>query len=509
MTYCGRPSTACHACRQKRGKCDRRKPGCGQCARKRISCPGYRDPDTIVVRDQTVSTIRRFRAKRDRLTKELTPHESAILPPVHEHPTKPTKPTTTPPDSLSFGLAIAPAPEDAASAFFLFCYAPAGPMACLPILANVCSPADVLLMPALLAPALAILSFEFKQPSLMKLARKNYATALKEVNLALASPTHVANDSTLASVLLLALFEAVAFQRSDSLNSWTVHVNGAAELLKVRGPSQFESALGRALFLDVSNGIYASCAQRRIATPAAISELWVHWRKIAGDDGPEVGMGRVSDAMANLLARMTASGEESLGNEGVVREGLELDALLVHLLEQLEEISPYQTLPPVEVPTLAYNNVAHNYKSPQAARHWNVLRMMRMFVNKWVYRAASAMQDVSIGGVGSEEVILPERLLEMTARNSETMAFDVLSSVPFFQCLPSWRHSNQSMARWLIWPLSAVAVSMFVPVSAQMYARNSLQAIVKDSGLSQAAEALDMVDERRSLENWLHLCHLS
>lgn len=448
--------------------------------------------------------MRRVRAKRDESANgvpldDSMGHEPSLFTQV---PVQTSIPATNPPHSLALSIAIAPEPEDTASAFFLFCYAPAGPMACLPILATIYFPEDVLLMNAVLAPALAMLSHEFKQPSLMRLARKNYTTALKELNLALTSSKLVTKDATLASVLLLALFEAVAFQRSNSPSSWTVHVDGAAELLKIRGPCQFKSALGRALFLDVSNSIYASCAQRRVATPAAMSELWVHLRKITGDDSPEAGMGHVAGSMANLLARMTSSGEDCIENEDIIRQGRELDAQIEHLLKQLEELSPYQILPHVAVPRQAYNKIVHNYKSPQAARHWNVLRMMRMFVNKWIHRAACAMRDVSEGAVGRGDILLRSRLFEVTARCSEYMAIDILSSVPFFLSLSSWSHSNQNMARWLIWPLSAVAVSSFVPDSAQIYARNSLEAIGKDAGISHAAEALEMVDERQSLENW-------
>lgn len=442
-------------------------------------------------------------AKRNKTAKAVKQDDSMRHPLLSKMHERPAMPTAKSPDSLILSINNVPAPEDAASSFFLFCYAPAGPMACLPMLATIYAPDHVLLVSAMLAPALAILSHECKQPSLMRLAREHYTTALKEINLALASPELVTNDATLASVLLLALFEAVAFQRSRSLHGWTVHVDGAAELLKIRGPGQFESALGRALFLDVISGIYASCAQRRIATPAVVSDLWVQLRKITGEDSPEVGMARVADSMANLLARMRTCGEEPLENEVIVRQGRDLDTQIEHLLEQLRKPSPYQILPRVDIPGRAYNKVAHNYESAQAARHWNVLRMMRMFVNKWIHRAASAMRDVSEGAVGTGDILLRARLLEVTARISEHMAIDILGSAPFFLPLPSsCRHSNQSAARWLIWPLSAVAVSVLVPASARMYARNSLQVNGKDAGISHAAEALKMVDDGRSLEDW-------
>jgi hypothetical protein len=96
--------------------------------------------------------------------------------------------------------------------------------------------------PVMIAPAIVILSLGLRQPSLMPLARRNHALAINETNRALESPQLATADSTLASVLLLALFEAVAFQRSTYPTSWNVHIDGAVELIKLRGRRQWASA---------------------------------------------------------------------------------------------------------------------------------------------------------------------------------------------------------------------------------------------------------------------------
>ncbi|EED14729.1 conserved hypothetical protein [Talaromyces stipitatus ATCC 10500] len=524
MAYCGRPSAACHACREKRGKCDKRKPGCGQCARKRIPCPGYRDPATVIIRDQTVATVNRVRKRRDKKAKQAKYNASIktdLLPttPVNEHtpglsdhsPTDVYSTATTAipdRDKLTLCSTFTLAPEDAAISFFLSFYAPTCPMAYLSVMATSSSLSDMLPMSAMLAPALAMLSHEVNQPSLMSFARMRYAAAIKETNIALMSAQLAITDATLASVLLLALFEAIAFQRSTSAKSWMVHVYGAVELIKLRGPRQFESALGRALFVDVSNNVYALCAQRRVAPPAAISELRAYLGSIIGEDSPEVGLGHVADSMAKLLARMTVVGADRLDHEAVVHQGGELSAKIAHLMKQLEEICPYDFMCPADTPSPAYQDVAHHYQTPQAARHWNILRMMKLFVNKWIHRAATAIEDSLLNG-DDTHAIFPAKILESATTDAQSMVVDILRSVTYFQCLPSSIYSNKTVARWLIWPLSAVATSSFATDSAQKYARDSLQTLGEYTGIPQAAEAINMVDEQQSMEDWLHLCHLS
>lgn len=63
MVYRGKPSKSCRECRNRDIKCDKKKDGCSQCSRARISCSGYADSTKLMIHDETRSTIEKARQK--------------------------------------------------------------------------------------------------------------------------------------------------------------------------------------------------------------------------------------------------------------------------------------------------------------------------------------------------------------------------------------------------------------------------------------------------------------
>ncbi|KAF5665251.1 C6 zinc finger domain-containing protein [Fusarium circinatum] len=522
MTYCGQPSTACHACKKKRGKCDKQQPACGQCIRKHIPCPGYRDPKAIIVRDQTSEVLDKARARWGKRTtrRELKSPNTLFEGPISTESrrtddssslsaTSPThrltKAEAIPRGAvLTVGTSLASSPQDTGTAFFLSMYAPTASLEFLSVIAFDC-PTELLSSPAMLAPALAMLSYELMQPSLMTLARKNYLAAIRNINAALSLPQKAANDSTLASVLLLALFEAIAFHRCDSLNNWTSHVDGAVQPVKLRGPRQFESALGRALFSDVSNHTYASCAQRRVPVPATVSELRTQLGDLSGESSLVVDLGAVLDSMSRLLVKLTSTdAEDTPAPEVIVAQGCLLVSQIDCLLDQASTLFPYEVIPTTEAQDCSFNGIIHKYPTPQLARYWNILRVIKLFLSKWIHRSATALADCNATVDDCTGTLQQNRLnlLDYTKSNADRVAVDILCSVPFFQSLASQSYLSQTLVRWLVWPLSAVAASPLVQEPARVYARTRLASFHKDSRLPEVFEAVKMLDKERALEDW-------
>ncbi|CAI7585186.1 unnamed protein product [Penicillium palitans] len=73
MVYCGRPSTSCNSCRARKRRCDKAVPECGQCCRTGQKCPGYRDPSSLIFRDESTQVINRARSKISKRTSTATP----------------------------------------------------------------------------------------------------------------------------------------------------------------------------------------------------------------------------------------------------------------------------------------------------------------------------------------------------------------------------------------------------------------------------------------------------
>ncbi|KAJ5918223.1 hypothetical protein N7454_010598 [Penicillium verhagenii] len=78
MIYCGRPSTSCNNCRAKKRRCDKAVPECGQCLRTGQKCPGYRDPSSLIFRDESTQVISRARLKDSKRTSTATPTDHSV-----------------------------------------------------------------------------------------------------------------------------------------------------------------------------------------------------------------------------------------------------------------------------------------------------------------------------------------------------------------------------------------------------------------------------------------------
>lgn len=76
------------------------------------------------------------------------------------------------------------------------------------------------------------------------MARKSYGHALRLTNTALRNPDEAPKDTTMLSVLVLGLFEASMDHSPRGLRAWQQHINGAAELARMRGSAQFKTRPG-------------------------------------------------------------------------------------------------------------------------------------------------------------------------------------------------------------------------------------------------------------------------
>lgn len=105
-----------------------------------------------------------------------------------------------------------------------------------------------------------------------KQALGHYTKALASTFAALKDPDLAKQDSTLASVLLLGLFENITARQLGML-AWGSHIEGAIQLVKARGKKQLRTKVGLALFVAVRtqmvrspfcyqvNGIFANTVQ--------------------------------------------------------------------------------------------------------------------------------------------------------------------------------------------------------------------------------------------------------
>lgn len=351
-------------------------------------------------------------------------------------------------------------------------------------------------------PALASLSQDLRQPGLLHLAYVRHASALFYTQKALSSTDLVNRDATLLSVLLLGLFEALIFRGRQNPANWTMHMQGSAALLNMRGRAQFDGALGRCLFIHSSGIIRANCALRGIPAPACLASLSTHATRIVSADHLAIRLGVALDAFAALRADT-----KTLSTTQHARKTHELGKELDSLLEEMKDSVPYRRLDGT-ASTLervsGYQCRADWYPSQHAARRWNDLRMFRLFVAEHFFDALAATDSSELGSLDSDKrdflgIPLP-RLAEENALRAEKAIAGILYSLPYF--IELFSRSGSTASRALIMPLSAIAASKLAPLSAKLFARDRLNHFGMQYELVQARQSAEMVKERSDLEDW-------
>ena len=375
--------------------------------------------------------------------------------------------------------------EDVATNYILFSYSNSSSFVYLATDDGRYTATVLLNRAVLLAPALALLSRQTQQPGILDQARQKYVEAVVSTNLALSNRSSARTDSTLLSVLLLALYEATVFRGRELPTGWTTHTLGAAALLSLRGTEQFYTPLGRALFMHAASSIRASCLQRKRSVPpvlVAFHGLMPPQSEQVRD--PAFAVMPILDEVADLLKEFC---DPSFKSSQTFQESVAaLNKKVALLIDVMQETWPY------EVVDKSKEHKTHRYSSYHSARHWNMLRMTRILVNGMLIQlAADNSSFIKCGSV----IYGIESLVSL----SEDLARNILASVPYL--LNTAHNSVTVAAQCLLWPLYMVASCRRISVYAAGEARHQLELLHRNFGIPQAREALNMPKER-TLTDW-------
>jgi len=393
---------------------------------------------------------------------------------------------------------LAQSTGDVAIGFFLLRYIKGSHFEYLPLLYNTAS-AGKALSASVLAAALASLSHETSCLETMRAARNQYSRALVATNSALQSPRESIQDETLASILLLSLFETIAHENQKSHDGWIAHIKGAVALLKLRGLQQLQTSLGRELFKQVSSNVRVSCVQRAIRVPAEFLEF--HARAAAFLDGsdPVLRFSPISTAFAGLRAAMS---EGKLRDPIAMTESaMQLDKETLLLSTSLPPTWQYDIMFTTTHSARVYGTQYHVYGDHRVAQLWNTIRMTRVLLNEIIYwQATKACSKLACGSLTSDWTILRA----LAADNVMKMAAEICASVPqFTQCpLPGMTTTPHSVASgsFLIWPLSIAGGSSLSPGSLCAYAADSLRFIGNENKVPQALDAARKLEQSKPLQ---------
>jgi hypothetical protein len=465
--------------------------------RKSIICFGYRNVTLLLFKDESESTARKVQWEKNGELYPLTlPRQR------HEHEFSTVVGFNTADIMPSPTRSLTPSHDELAVGYFMSSYVPASPFYYLPeIYSSTASTAQDAVSSAVLAASFASLSLHVGSGQLMDNARIHYSKALAQTNAALASSNTAVLDSSLISVLTLGLYEAIAFSSRRSPTSWTAHTLGAVQLIRLRGTKHLKTDLGSRLFLQTCNNIRSSCLQRAVPVPDEFLQLYEEAEPFLDPHIPNVRLGPLLDKMISLKVRLW-KGVPDERISGVIHETLHLEEEAKALQDMLPDSWRYQVRPPHMTPRWAYQGHAHQYPDHRMARHWNILRATRLFMNEVVWHLAGFVAR-------SKEQAKPEMsryfkdldtgALQATAEANRTQIItDTLASVPHF--IDENGTTFGPAARFLIWPLTLVAERTTAPEPARQYAVWCLYEIARQARIPQALLAAEAVESGSSTD---------
>jgi hypothetical protein len=386
------------------------------------------------------------------------------------------------------------------------------------------------------ASAVAALARELRDPAMMAMAHDHYSRALTMTNKALAIPQEAALDGTLVSVLLLSLFETIAQDNRDAPSNWTAHVQGAGALLSLRGTEQFQTPLGRELFLQVITNVRTSSAQRQVRVPPEIMRLQEEATPFLDPRNQSFQFSIIIDQFATLRAEMAET--ESRDSVAIIDTALDIERQICEMLAAVPPVFQYKVVP-ADLKSRAYGATVHEYPNHRIAQLWNSTRMMRILINQLIHHQISVekgrcfdlspdlspepmaddwlkfqdttMDDMDMDYCSSIPSIdgslplssIPEewvKLQEQTARNVADIAMEICATVPQFAA-SSPPPTVFSVAP-LLWPLTTAAESDLSPPSVRTYIIDRLYYLGKEAKFPQATWAAQMLDQSEHLEDW-------
>ncbi|KAJ3499825.1 hypothetical protein NLG97_g3 [Lecanicillium saksenae] len=251
MVYNGVPSRGCYLCRSRKIKCDETKPFCNRCRKSKRQCPGY--PVVTDTHTRPYTDVRKPTKEKkedanegsssdndeEYLARYLVAHTMHRL-------------SNSPPIDSTIKIPL----SDAASCHFLSKWVLIPPESTnrgifgffLPLHKKAAQGSPFYL--AFKACSLSSLTHRGLDPVIQRQAASYYVKALAATSSALSRPSVATSDATLATVMLLALYE-IQSATSGGGYGWGSHVAGSMQLMNSRSWKKLNTDIGMGIFVAV------------------------------------------------------------------------------------------------------------------------------------------------------------------------------------------------------------------------------------------------------------------
>jgi len=351
------------------------------------------------------------------------------------------------------------------------------------------------------ANACANLFREIGDQQLLVQAQKYYTQALHQTNTAMMTQEKAVLDSTLASVLLLGLYDTLTQTKRYTPESFTAHNNGAAALLKMRGKGQVDTELGRKIYGQVSMNLRVSCAQRETTLPKDFLDLEEELLPVLEETDPMIHFFFIIDGFSQLRQAARVEIDSGCLTTSTIDRALRFDQQLTDIMETTPVVLRYKEIKIPGPEKIVLGNIYHEYRDHRLAQRWNALRMMRLLFNEHIHLHMSRIISVDPNNI--QPSTTSYLLQELARRNVEEMAREICASVPQFCKRDANGILPVTPAAFLLWPLAIAGQNEFSPPEVHAYAIERLRFLGEEARLPQGVWAAEMLeDKKQHMEDW-------
>ena len=328
--------------------------------------------------------------------------------------------------------------------------------------------------------------------------------------------------------MLLSIVETMISGHQRSLTGWISHINGAAALIKVRGPEQLASVVGARLFSQATAGLMVSCMGIGMALPEHISALITQLAKHADVSDPTWLNYELMKSLTNFRAHVV-SGVISDPQE-ILSRALELEQTALSVFDNAPSVYDYETVYTDEDRGIIFADCYHVYQDYMAATVWNGIRTIRMMLQEMIrdaieklrsYTSSHSMDDQYTAQYQKSTRILyqlqseiiasvPQHLGYLSKKSNSSAApshnflwshFKYRASNPFhsFNTTPNDSPMIRAMGGYpLPWALYLVGAVDIATRPVQDWVICTLHEIGRSMGVQQAVALADRLEKERN-----------
>ena len=328
--------------------------------------------------------------------------------------------------------------------------------------------------------------------------------------------------------MLLSIVETMISGHQRSLAGWISHINGAAALIKVRGPEQLASVVGVRLFSQATAGLMVSCMGIGMALPEHISELITLLAKHANVSDPTWLNYELMMSLTNFRAQVV-SGVIS-DPQDILSRALELEQTALSVFDNSPSVYYYETVYTDADPGIIFACCYHVYQDYMAATVWNGVRTIRMMLQEIIRHAIEKLRSCTpsrsiddqytaqyqtstriLYQLQSEVIASVPQHLGYVSKNSNSRAapshnflwshFNYRASNPFhsFDKTPDESPMIRAMGGYpLPWALYLVGAVDVATRPVQDWVIRTLHEIGRSMGVQQAVALADRLEKERN-----------